>query len=76
MKKRVLWIPVVIMGLSLSLAGCDACKENLFTKLGDKIATMGKSGLEKDKILMGRAADRAGKCTEQQGGAFKKKLGI
>ncbi len=62
--------------LALSVAGCDACKENLLTKIGDTVATIGKSGVEKDKILVQRTADRAAKCTEQKTAELKKKVGF
>lgn len=64
------------MLLAFTLVGCDACKETVFTKMGDSLATLGKSGLEKDQVLASRKADRAGKCAQQQGGALKKNLGL
>jgi hypothetical protein len=62
--------------LVLSLAGCDACKENPLTKIGDSIATIGKSGLEKNTILAQRTASRATKCAEQKAAELKKKVGF
>ena len=62
--------------LGLSLAGCDACKENPLTKIGDSIATIGKSGLEKDTILAQRTAKRATQCAEQKASELKKKVGF
>ncbi|MFA6600803.1 MAG: hypothetical protein WC352_02495 [Candidatus Omnitrophota bacterium] len=66
----------VMLVLGLSLAGCDACKDNVVTQLGDKVATLGKSGLEKEKIMADRKAARAVKCAEQKGQELKKKMGF
>ena len=63
--------------LSFSLMGCgDPCKESVFTKIGDSLATLGKQGIEKDKILAARTADRAAACAAKTGGDIKKKLGF
>jgi hypothetical protein len=68
---------MVIGILSVSLMGCgDPCKENIVTKLGDKVATIGKQGVEKDRILAERAANRAAQCAKQKGSAMKKSLGF
>lgn len=67
---------LVIAMLVLSFAGCDACQETVFTKLGDTVATIGKSGLEKDKVLAERKANRAAKCANQKAGELKKKMGF
>ena len=74
MKKNAMVFALLM--LALPLAGCDHCKENPFTKMGDSIATMGKEGLEKQKILAERAATRASKCAEQEAGKMKKGLGL
>jgi hypothetical protein len=68
----------LILGLvSVSLMGCgDPCKEDALTKIGDSIAVIGKTGLEKDKVLAERAASRAAKCAEKTGGDLKKSLGF
>ncbi len=62
--------------LALFLSGCDACKENPITKAGDAIATIGKSGLEKETILAQRTAKRAAQCAEQKTRELKKKVGF
>lgn len=67
---------LLIVAVALALTGCDPCKENLFTKLGDKLATIGKSGVERDQVLAQRAADRAGKCANAKAGEMKKKMGF
>ena len=74
MKKYGIFLMMAL--LAFSLTGCDPCKENLFTKLGDKLATLGKEGVEKDKILVERNAARASKCAEQGAGDMKKKMGF
>lgn len=74
MKKYGMMLMFVM--LALSLAGCDACKENLLTKIGDSVATIGKSGLEKDTVLAQRAAKRATQCAEQKAVELKKKAGF
>ena len=69
------WSFLLILGVfSLALVGCDACKESVFSKLGDTVATIGKKGVEKDKVLATRAAERAAKCAEQKGAEMKKKI--
>ncbi|OGW78701.1 MAG: hypothetical protein A2Z83_08770 [Omnitrophica bacterium GWA2_52_8] len=69
---------LLILGmLSFSLAGCgDPCKDDVFTGIGDSIATMGKEGLEKEKILAERTAKRAAACAERTGNQMKKSLGL
>ena len=62
--------------LAWSLAGCDACKENLITQIGDSIATIGKSGLEKETVLAQRKAKRATQCAEQKVAELKRKAGF
>ena len=74
MKKIGLIILVAV--LALPLAGCDACKDNVLTGLGDTLATIGKDGLEKEKVLAERKAGRAAKCAEQKGAEMKKKMGL
>ncbi len=74
MKKYGLFL--IIMLFAVSLAGCDPCQVNAFTKIGDKIATIGKTGTERTQIRAARKANRAAKCAEQQGGALKKKMGL
>ena len=59
-----------------TFAGCNACDETIFTKLGDTIATIGKSGADKDTVLVERKANRAAKCAEQGAGDLKKKMGL
>lgn len=75
MKK--IYLALILGLLSVSLMGCgDPCKSNVLTKLGDKIAVVGKTGLEKDKVLAERAANRAAKCAEKTGAGMKKSLGF
>lgn len=74
MKKIGLWL--VALAISFSLMGCDACKENLLDKTGDWVATIGKDGMEKEKVLAERKAKRAAKCAEQKGAEMKKKMGF
>ena len=75
MKKHGYVLMAAVM--AFGLAGCgDPCKENFLTKMGDNIATLGKGGAEKDRVLMERAAERAGKCAESKAGEMKKKMGF
>lgn len=75
MKKSGLLMMIFVLGLTA--AGCgDPCKEDWCTKLGDTIATLGKDGLEKDRILLERKTERAGKCVEKSAGDMKKGLGL
>ncbi len=67
---------LVLLGFSLMMTGCDACKENALDKLGDNLATIGKSGTEKDQVLLERKSSRAAKCTEQTAKQAKKNLGF
>ena len=74
--KRITFVFSMLL-LTAVLAGCgDPCKENVFTKLGDSLAVIGKSGLEKDQVLTARAANRASKCVESKAGEMKKKMGF
>lgn len=71
------FLAMLLIAAVLPLAGCgDPCKDDPITKLGDTLATIGKSGVDKDKILVERAAERAGKCAEKEGGKLKKSLGL
>lgn len=74
MKKLSLLFAVLVV--SFTLTGCDACKDNVLTGLGDTFATIGKDGLEKEKVLAERKASRAAKCAEQKAGEMKKKMGL
>ncbi len=67
-----------IMGiLAMSLAGYgDPCKDDIFTGIGDSIATLGKKDLEKERILTERKANRAAQCAEKKGGEMQKSLGF
>ena len=60
----------------MPLMGCNPCKEDPITKLGDTLATLGKKGMEKDQALAERKANRAAQCAEQQAGEMKKKMGF
>lgn len=71
--KKMFWL-IAIAALSFSVVGCgDPCKED---KLGNSLATIGKKGLEKDKIIAERTAARAQKCAEKKGAEMKKKMGL
>lgn len=67
---------LIVLAVSFALTGCDVCKENMFTKLGDSLATMGKEGVAKQQILAERKGARASKCAEQKGAEMKKKMGL
>ena len=72
MKKLALLFAVA--AISFTLVGCgDPCKED---KLGNTLATIGKSGVEKDRIIAERTAARATKCAEKKGAELKKKMGL
>ena len=74
MKKTFLGLLLALT--ALSFAGCGPCEEDVLTKLGDTLATIGKSGIAKDQVLVERKANRAGKCAEQKAGEMKKKMGF
>lgn len=61
---------------SVSLMGCDACKDNVFDSIGNTFATIGNDGLEKDRILAERKVGKAAKCAEQKAAEMKKKIGL
>ena len=75
MKKHGYVLAAALMAIGLTGCG-DPCKENFLTKMGDNIATLGKGGAEKDRVLLERKTERAGKCAEAQAGAMKKKMGL
>jgi hypothetical protein len=74
MKKTFLGLLLALT--AVSFAGCGPCEEDVLTNLGDTVATIGKSGLAKDQILVERKAGRAAKCAEQKAGEMKKKMGF
>lgn len=74
MKKASLLLLAVL--LSVSLTGCDACKDNVLDSIGNTVATIGKKGVEKDRILAERKVNKAAKCAEQKAGEMKKKIGL
>ena len=70
-----------------AFAAVDCTKDTWVDQAGDWFATRGKNGLEKDKVLATRKADRIAKCTKRQaeqaakeakkaGEDMKKKLGF
>lgn len=71
---KTLFSLFAVAALAFTLTGCgDPCKED---KLGNSLATIGKSGLEKDKVIAERTAARAQKCAEKKGAELKKKMGL
>lgn len=71
------WTIVILGILSVSLIGCgDPCKDNVFTGIGDSIATFGKKDLDKEAVLAERKAGRAAECAKKMGGDMKKSLGF
>ena len=76
MKKNRLFMVLALFVFAAAFSGCDPCQENMLTKIGDSIATLGKSGTAKDQILAERAANRAAKCAESKAGEAKKKFGF
>lgn len=74
MKKTFLGLLLALT--AVSFAGCGPCEEDVLTKLGDTVATIGKSGIAKDQVLVERKANRAAKCAEQKAGQMKKKMGF
>jgi len=67
---------LLVLIMAVTFSGCDACSENILTKLGDTIATIGKDGVEKDKVLAERKAKRGAACAEQKAAEMKKKMGF
>ncbi len=91
--KRVLAVLFIVSFLftalpaQLAYAKVSEYKETVFDQVGDWGATLGKSGLEKDKILAERKAQRmqrhmekmtkeAAKDAEKAGKDLKKKMGF
>ena len=69
-------VVIMLMLAAFSLTGCDACEENFFTKMGDNMATIGKDGLEKEKVLFERRANRAADCVESKAEKASEELGF
>lgn len=67
MKKVIFaaFLAVALIGSSSVYAAEGMCKENGLDKAWDAITTIGKSGLEKDKVLMKNKAERAQRCAEK-----------
>ena len=74
MKKTFLGLLIAL--IAISFAGCGPCEEDVVSKLGETLATIGKSGMDKDQVLVERKANRAAKCAQQKAGEMKKKMGF
>lgn len=57
-------------------AKVDCVEESWIDHTGDWFATFGKKGIEKDKILARRKAERIAKCTREQAEKAGKQLGL
>jgi len=80
------FLAVALMGSSSAYAAGN-CKETPLDKVWDWSQTLGKSGLDKESVLMKNKAERAQRCAEKlakqakkdadkAAGDMKKKLGL
>lgn len=81
MKKLIIAVFVFsIMFGGIVAYAADCTQDNVIDQVGDWFATLGKQGVEKDKILATRKADRVIACTkreaEKAGADLKNKLGF
>ena len=49
-----------------SYAAGDACEDNVLDQVWDWFTTLGKEGVEKQRILAENKADRLSRCAERQ----------
>ena len=71
MKKFLTVVVLVLFAFTIlpspmALAGGAAYKDNMFDSMGDWMATLGKSGMEKEQILAERKAGRMKRHAEIQ----------
>ncbi len=66
---------VAVLATGNAYAGDVSCSENVLDKAWDWGTTLGKSGLDKDSILMQNKAKRAQKCAEKLAKNAQKEAG-
>jgi len=69
--KVIAWMLVIMLSVSVPVyalpdAASSIAQDNVVDKVGDWAATIGKSGIEKDKILAERKATRVAKKAERK----------
>ncbi len=80
-------LTLVLGGVSVIAYAADCMKDTAADRAGDWLATLGKTGLEKDQVLSARKAGRMGACAQKMakeaadaaskaGNDMKKKLGF
>lgn len=77
MKKMLLaaFLAVALIGSGSAYAADGMCKENVLDKAWDWSQTLGKSGLDKESVLMKNKAERAQRCAEKLAKQAKKDAG-
>lgn len=83
MRKLVITFFVFVLlfsGISMNTYAADCTKNTPVDQAGDWLGTLGKQGMEKDKILAQRKANRVIACSKREaekiGRDIKKKLGF
>ena len=67
---------MVASSVSVAPAWAAECEDTILDKVWDWVTTLGKEGLEKDKILAKNKAERLKRCAEKKAKEAKKKLGF
>jgi hypothetical protein len=67
MKKIIFaaFFAVALIGSNYAYAQDGMCKENVLDKAWDWSQTLGKSGLDRESVLMKNKAERAQRCAEK-----------
>lgn len=59
------FLAIALTGSNYAYAAEGMCKENGLDKAWDAVTTLGKSGLDKESVLMKNKAERAQRCAEK-----------
>ena len=82
-----MFLALSVISVNHAYAADNACAETVLDKTWDWYTTIGKSGMDKDQVLLKNKAERAQKCAEKMAkkaqkeageaaGDLKKKLGM
>lgn len=69
------FLAVSMVAVNQAYADDAACAETVLDKAWDWGTTLGKSGLDKDQILMKNKAERAQRCAEKMAKKAEKEVG-